>query len=169
MSIVQENAKNELEKFYSMIIKELKEEKNFYENEKIQLTNRIKGYQNSINEIDAKMEDIKNKENNYIENNKDNNLLPEYNHKIDILKNKKEFWENIVDNLNSKKDNQLQELDKNIEKCNKNIEKYNSDIERVKQAIYRNGIINIKLNEIIDLKELKKYAMQNENLLNYKK
>ena len=167
MSNDPETAKRDLEKVYSILIKELEEIKNNYEKEKENINKTIKDYQNIVDKIFDKIKDIENDEKNYIAEKKENNLYPEYSHIVEILGNKKVFYESIVRDLESKKDYKMKELDERIEECKKTIDKYNSDIDIVKQAIYENGLINLKINEIVDLKDLKKYARQNEQLLHY--
>lgn len=163
-----ENAKDELEKLYSILIKELEKEKQYYVKEKDNIIKDIKKFHNIAENIENDIKDIEKKQDNHIGKKLEKNLYPEYNHKIDVLKKKKEFYENIENDLDSKKNDKLQELDEKIEDCKKLIDKYNSDIDSVKQAIWRNGFINVKINEIVDVKELNEYIRKNEALLNYK-
>lgn len=164
------DARDKLNKYYSKLVKELNNQIEYFEKEKEEVKKDKKEYQSIIDDLECKINEIKNDENNYIgENKEENNLLPDKLHEMDFLNKRKVFYKNILDDLKSRESSKLNELDKKISECKKTIDKYNFDIETVKQAIWRDGVIKIKINEIIDLKELNKYIHQNEAMLNIKK
>lgn len=168
MLINAEQGKKDIEKVYSKLISEINEQIHFYQNEKDKLYSDIKKYEKLLKNINTDIEEIKNNENNYIGKNKKNNLLlPEYFHKISTLVTKKKNYKEIIDIIKNNKNIKEEKLNKNIEKCKKEIEKYNSDIEKVKQAIWNNGVLELKLNEIVNIEELKKYKIQCNAIINH--
>ena len=168
MSNKIEDARINLNKYYSMLVKELNRHIKYYENEKEEINKCIKEYQDIVYSVDNEINIIKKNKDNFIgKGTEENDLLPEKLHEVQVLDDKRKFYENVVNYLKSKKASKLSEFDVKIDKCKKTIDKYNSDIEIVKQAIWRDGVIKIKIKEIVDLKELNEYVKKNEELLNF--
>ena len=170
MSNKIEDARINLNKYYSVLVQELNLHIKYYEKEKEEINKCIKEYQDTVYSIDGEINKIKKDKDNFIgKGTEENDLLPEKLHEVQVLNDKRKFYENVVDYLKSKKDSKLSELETKIDECKKTIDKYNSDIKRVKQAILIDGIIKIKIREIVILEELKEYMKKNEKLLNFKK
>ena len=157
----QLEARDALENYYSSLIKVLKDEKSNYEEEKKKYKNRIDTYKEKKRENQQKINDILEKKESYI----NTNLTPESFHEINILEKKQKLYENIVRNLEKNNDQNLVKLNEHILKCQNNIDKYNKEIELIKKAIWNEGMVKIKINEVIDLKELKEYFTQNEMII----
>ncbi len=159
MSQNQLEAREALEKYYSSLIKVLKDEKTNYEEEKKKYNSSMATYKEKIRENRQRINDILTKNESYI--NKPN-LTPESFHEINILEKKQKLYEKIALYLERNNDQILAKLNEHIKKCQNNIDKYNKEIELIKKAIWNEGMLKIKINEVIDLKELKEFYDQNE-------
>ena len=158
----QLEARDALEKYYSSLIKVLKDEKSNYEEEKKKYKNRIDTYKEKIRENRQKINDILEKKESYINK---TNLTPESFHEKNILEKKQKLYEKIVLYLEKNNDQNSAILNEHIIKCQNNIDKYNKEIELIKKAIWNEGMVKIKINEVIDLKELKEYFTKNEMII----
>ena len=167
MTDIEEQRRNEIELVYSVLIEAIKEEMDYY-NKEINKISNIEKYKKILEEINENIKYIKKDANNYIGKNKENNkLLPEYCHKIDFLETKQKFYENIVNEIEKDKNIREQELDNKIDNCKKDIDKYNSDIDKIKNAIWNNGALGLKINEIVNIEKLKEYRTKNNAIINH--
>ena len=158
----QLEARDALEKYYSSLIKVLEDEKSNYEEEKKKYISSIATYKKKVRENQQKINDILSKKESFIN---ENNLTPESFHEKNILEKKQKLYEKIVLYLEKNNDQNSAILNEHIIKCQNNIDKYNKEIELIKKAIWNEGMVKIKINEVIDLKELKEYFTQNEMII----
>ena len=158
-------AREKLEKNFSYLIEILEKEKTKYEVEKNEYLNSIDVYNKKILNIKEKIKEIKEDKQSYRDEKSSEHLLPEKFHQIDILKKKQELYQDIFDYLNNNKDKILRDFDSHIEEFQNNIKKFKMDTEKIKKSIWKGGLIEIKVNEVTDLKELKKYYRENEKIL----
>ena len=157
----QLEARDALENYYSSLIKVLKDEKSNYEEEKKKYISSIATYKKKVRENQQKINDILEKKESYI----NTNLTPESFHEVNILEKKQKLYEQIASILEKNNEQNLVKLNEHILKCQNNIDKYNKEIELIKKAIWNEGMVKIKINEVIDLKELKEYFTQNEMII----
>ena len=166
MSSEAEKKRKKLEDVYSLLINEIQNQIKDYENQKQNSDNEIQKYKNLLYEINKEIENIKNNNNNYIGGKiEGNKLLPEYSHEIEILNNKKEFYNTIISKITKNIDDKKLELNSKIEECRNKKDKFNNDVEKIKNAIWNNDALELKLAEIVDLKELKKFILKNNIIL----
>ena len=166
MSEIEEQRRKDIELVYSALIKEINEEINYYTEEINNIKNNINKYQKILDDIKNNIKYIKNSDNCYIGKSIEyNKLLPEYCHKIDILETKQKFYENIVNEIGKNTNIREQELYNNIENCKKEIDKYKSDIDKIKNAIWNNGVLGLKLDEIVNIERLKEYKIKNNAII----
>ena len=158
-------AREKLEENFSYLIKILKEEKTKCEEEKNKYLDSIDAYNKKILDIKEEIKEIKEDKQSYIDEKSNEHLSPEKFHQIDILTKKQELYQDIFDYLKNKKNKILRDFDNHIEEFQNNIEKFKKDLEKIKKAIWKGELIEIKVNEVTDLKELKKYYRENEKIL----
>ena len=158
-------AREKLEENYSSLIRILEEEKSNYEKEKEIYIKNIEIYNDKITEIKNKRNDILGSNDNFIDENKKNGLIPEKFHEIDILERKQDLYQEILVYLNQNKANISNEFDRHIKECQHMIDKFKNETEAIKQQIWKGEFLEIKINEVTDLKELKKYYKENEKIL----
>ena len=156
--------REKLEKNYSSLIEILEKEKSNYKEEKEKYLKSINEYEDKIKKIKNKINKITDEQENFINKNKEH-LIPEKFHERDILKKKQELYEEIIDILNTRKDKIFNDLDKYIGECQDKIEKFKMETEKIKNAIWNGETFEIKINEIADLKDLKKYYEINERII----
>ena len=75
------------------------------------------------------------------------------------------MYEEIVNYLEENNKQYLDKLNEHIQICQSNIEKYKNEIELIKKAIWNEGMVKLKINEVIDLQELKEYYTKNEMII----
>lgn len=166
MSSEAEKNRKKLEDVYSLLIKEIKNQLEDYEKQKQNIDNEIQKYNNLLSEINNEIKYIKNNNNNYIGGEiEGNKLLPEYSHEIEILNNKNELYKTIINKITKNIDEKKQKLNSKIEECRNKENKFNNDVEKIKKAIWNNDALELKLAEIVDLKELKKFKLENDIIL----
>ena len=154
----QLETRDKLEKYYSSLIKVLKDEKSNYEEEKKKYTKSIEKYREKIKENLQIIIDINKDTNNFINI---TNLTPEKFYELKVLERKNRLYETIIEKLVEKKEQNWKILDEHIEACQNQIDKLNNELELIKKAIWNEGMLKIKLNEAIDLEELKEYYNRN--------
>ena len=147
--------REKLEKNYSSLIEILEKEKSNYKEEKEKYLKSINEYEDKIKIIKNKINEIIDEKENFINKDKEH-LIPEKFHERDILKKKQELYEEIVDILNTRKDKIFNDLERYIGECQDKIDKFKKETEQLKQVILNDEILEIKINEIANLKDLKK-------------
>ena len=157
-------AREDLEKNYSLIIKILEGEKSKIEKEKEKYIKSIDTYEKKINIIKDKINDILNNNENYIEESKEH-LIPEKYHEKDILKRKQDLYQEIFNYLNEEKVQISNEFDIHIKECQNKIDMFKKEEEFIRQAIWRGEIVEIKINEVTNIKDLKEYYNKNKIIL----
>ena len=157
-------AREDLEKNYSLLIKILEGEKSKIEKEKEKYIKSIDTYEKKINIIKDKINDILKKNENYIEESKEH-LIPEKYHEKDILKRKQDLYQEIFNYLNEEKVQISNEFDIHIKECQNKIDMFKKEEEKIRQAIWRGEIVEIKINEVTNIKDLKEYYNKNKIIL----
>ena len=157
-------AREDLEKNYSLLIKILEGEKSKIEKEKEKYIKSIDTYEKKINIIKDKINDILNNNENYIEESKEH-LIPEKYHEKDILKRKQDLYQEIFNYLNEEKVQISNEFDIHIKECQNKIDMFKKEEEKIRQAIWRGEIVEIKINEVTNIKDLKEYYNKNKIIL----
>ena len=157
-------AREDLEKNYSLIIKILEGEKSKIEKEKEIYIKNIDTYETKINIIKDKINDILNNNENFIEESKEH-LIPEKYHEKDILKRKQDLYQEIFNYLNEEKVQISNEFDIHIKECQNKIDMFKKEEEFIRQAIWRGEIVEIKINEVTNIKDLKEYYNKNKIIL----
>ena len=157
-------AREQLENKFSKLIEVLEKEKSYYEEEKKIYLKSINEYEEKIIIIKKKINEILDDKNNFI-NEKKEQLIPEKFHERDILKKRQELYEEIVLILNTRKNKVIIDINSLIEECQDKIDNYKKDIEKIKQAIWNGETIKMRINEVIDLEDLKKYYAMNQKII----
>ncbi len=157
-------AREQLENNFSKLIKVLEKEKSNYDEEKKKYLKSINEYEEKIKIIKIKINEISDDKNNFINENKEH-LIPDKFHERDILKKRQELYEEIVLILNTRKDKIINDLNRYIEECQDKIDVYEKDTKSIKQAIWNGETLKMRINEVIDVEDLKKYYAMNQKII----
>ena len=155
---------NELENIFNLLIEEINKEKKYYEKEINNLNNNK--YSEEIQKIKDKINEIKSKNENYINKDIKGKLLPEYFYTVDFLENRIKFYENVINTISNNQNNNRQKLNDKIKESENDIEEINKINEKIKNAIWNKGMANLKIDETFNIKQLKDYKKKIEHIMN---
>ena len=161
-------AKKALETIYSNFINEIDKQKQYYDEKKSNLNKNINQYKNRIEELNKQKEKIENEQENYIGQNKDRGrLLPEKDHEKDVIENKIKFYEKIKSDLEKKKNEKEKELNKKISDCIERKDRYDKEKQIIKQAILNKKYMELKIDDIVEIRDLINLKKDNEYIVNH--
>ena len=155
---------NELEKTLNLLIEEINKKKKYYENEINNLKNNK--YSEEIRKIQDNINKIKSQSDNHINKNINEKLLPEYFYKVDFLESRIKFYEDVIKDISDAQNNYQKKLNDKIEECKDDIKEINKINEKIKNAIWNKGMINLKIDEAFNIRELKDYKMKIDHIMN---